>query len=107
MSIASLANKQLAIERRTTTQDAWGSPSQSWAMIERVAGRVQPLSGNDAMIHGRPDLRLTHRAYFDGTPDIRSGDRLNMDGTILYVVGLRNLDQLNRMLVVDLEERDA
>ena len=108
MSVASLANKTLTLERQTQAADGWGSPKDTYTPTSRVTGRLQPVSGDDAMIHGRPDLRITHRFYVSGNPDIRSGDRLDDAGAKLYVVDLGDHRQaFLRFLRVGLEERDA
>ena len=107
MSIASLSNSTVRIERHDgTSQDAWGAEKNTFTLIKRARCRIQPVSGQDAIVHGKPEQSITHRAYFLETPDILAGDRLIFRERTLYVQSILNANELDRHTVVGLEERD-
>jgi SPP1 family predicted phage head-tail adaptor len=107
MSLTSLCDKLVTIERMSETGDAWGGITESYASVGTAKARIYPVSGSDAVIHGRPDMRITHRFYFPGTPDIKADDRLLYNLRYFYVQVVRNIDEQGKFLTVDCEERDG
>ena len=107
MSLTSLCNKTVTIERMSETADNWGGITEAYASVGTAKARVYPVAGNDAVVHGRPDMRITHRLYFPGTLDIRGDDRLLYNLRYFYVQLIRNIDEQGRFLTVDCEERDG
>jgi head-tail adaptor len=107
MSLTSLCGKTVAIERGSDTGDNWGGQTRSYSQVAKAKCRIYPVTGNDSVIHGMPDLRITHRLYFPGTPDIRSGDRFKFGSRYFYVQVIRDVDEQGVFLTVDCEERDA
>lgn len=110
MSVASLANRTIIVERATVTRDAMGGRTPTWATHLRLPARVQPLSAGEAIRSSREDARVTHRAYVPGTPDITTKDRIRVEGSTpstsaLYVQGVRDVDHAGVYLTIDLEER--
>jgi SPP1 family predicted phage head-tail adaptor len=107
MSIASLANRTVTVERATVSSGSFGGVAETWAPVCRVTLRVQPLSGADVIRHSKDDMTVTHKCYTPGTPDIQAGDRFEIDGKTLLVRAVRNIDQLDKFLTLECEERDA
>lgn len=107
MSVASLANRTVVVERYAATQDNWGSPARAFTFHLRSSGRLQPLSGADIIRHSKDEMRVTHKLYVSGTPDIEAGDRLTVNKKTLYVQTVRNIDEADKFLTIECEERDA
>jgi len=106
MSVASLANRRVTIQRATSSKDAGGGDVKTWADQFRVRLRIQPLSGADRIRHSRPEAAVTHKAYADGSPDIRAGDCFTVDGHTLYVRLVRDVDRLGRYTILECEQGD-
>ena len=118
MSVATLSNTSVDVERPVEALDAWGGKTRSaWLSVANYMMRVQPLSGREIINNSREEMRVTHMAYVAGKPDIRPGDRLKPLGTVagtdkwdsgrsLYVQAVRNVDLLNSFLTIECEERE-
>jgi head-tail adaptor len=111
MSIASLANKTCTIGRATSSKDNWGGEDRStYPTVAVLSGRVSPVSGNEGIIAGKPEMVITHKISFDGTPDIRSGDRITVGSKNYYVQAILDHSSPGTGLVmrkVLAEQRDA
>lgn len=109
MSVATLANTTITIERPANTLTK-GAITQSFAQVLRVRARVQPLSSEDRIKHSREESQVTHKVYVSGTPDIRAGDRIPIVRTAgtryLYIHGARDIDEAGVFLTLECEERD-
>jgi SPP1 family predicted phage head-tail adaptor len=110
MSVATLSNITLAVQRQTATRDAMGGQTKSWASLVKVQGRVNPLSSSEMIRHSQDDDRITHKVYVAGTPDIRPLDRLShaklRAGRHLYVKGVREPSLSGNFITIECEERD-
>ena len=108
MSVATLANRNVTIQRQTLTVDASGGTSKAWGNVLRAKARIQPLSATEILAHAELESRVSHARYVSGTPDIRPGDRLSgsYDRKTLYVIGVFDPDQAGIFLKVMLEGRD-
>jgi SPP1 family predicted phage head-tail adaptor len=107
MSLSSLCDKTVTIQRISTSTDNWGGVTESYAGAGSAKARVRPVSGNDAIVASKPDLRISHIFYFATNPTVQSGDRFLYDSRYFYVKNIRDIDEQNRLLTVDCEERDA
>lgn len=118
MSVATLSNTSVQVQRPTETVDAWGGKTRSaWSTEQTLKMRVQPLSGSEIRLHSREEMRVTHKVYVSGKPDIRDTDRLKPTGSVggtdkwdsnrsLYVQAVRNIDLVNSFLTLECEERE-
>jgi head-tail adaptor len=107
VSLTSLCDKTVAIERMSTALDGWGGSTETYAEVAKAKARIRPVSGRDAIIASKPDLRVSHVLYFPGTPVIQSGDRFKFGARYFYVQNIRNVDEQGIFLTVDCEERSA
>jgi len=106
MSVASLANQLLVVERADVLiVDKSAGIMRDFSELMRIRGRAQPLSGTDVKRFSRPDMTVTHKVYVPGDPDIRQGDRLRVAGLILYVQAPRNVDLANKFTTLECEQR--
>ena len=108
MSIAALANQTVKVERVTHGQDAWGGDMPTFAGLRLYKATVQPASGFEFVVAGKPEMVITHKLFFSGTPDIRSGDRIEIAGGVkLYVQRIMPITGGNKTLTkVFADERD-
>jgi head-tail adaptor len=118
VSVATLSNTEVQVQRPTESVDAWGGKTRSaWTTQQTLRMRVQPLGGDEIRLHGREEMRVTHKVYVTGKPDITDRDRLKPTGSVggtdkwdsarsLYVRAVRNIDLVNSFLTIECEERE-
>lgn len=108
MSVATLADKTVSVERATITRDGQGGRVETWAEVLSVSARIQPLSAGESIRYSREAEIVTHKIYVPLSPDIRHGDRIVFvnvhDVTETYEVkGVRNIDHQDRFLTIEAE----
>jgi head-tail adaptor len=113
MSIDSLCNTSLSVERMSAARDASGGSVETWASHHVLQGRIQPLSSQQRNSYSNETTVITHRVYFPGGIDISaSTDRLRFSDTYgvsryLIIHGVRNIDEQGRLVTCECEEQDV
>ncbi len=95
------------IETPVKASDNYLTSSTAWLrIVNRVKGRMRPLTGREAMIAAQTAERITHRYYCDSKhiTDVVGGNRLVFDGRNFAIKAVRNIDEMNVFSVIDLEE---
>lgn len=126
MTLQSLLSRTVSIETYpTATQSSHGARTKVFATLVDPAGtvnyatipaRVQPLSANDKAMFARDSMQVSHRIYL-GSPGMSASqlqtmakqithrERINFTnaGVTRYfgIVAIRNLDELQRLMVLD------
>ena len=107
MTVASLSVHRVDIYRNIGVPDGRGGVPDNWAPDEiRVPCRIVPLSAKElaGLWKGEP-TKLTHRIYFPDTSiDLNEGEQIRYGTRIFNVQGVRNVDELDRFLTVEVEE---
>ena len=132
MTLQSLLSRTVAIETYSTTGGAsHGQRTKTWATLVDPAGtvsyatipaRIQPLSASDKAKYYRDSMQVSHRVYL-GSPgmsaaqlqtmakQITQRERVNFTnaGVTRYflIQAVRNLDELQRLIVLDCLETKA
>lgn len=112
MSVATLANTMVTVQRRSNSTDASGGVVQTWTAHLNLRARVQPLSAFESARFGSDTETITHKVYFPGVPDIKHSDRLQYTDRLgrlrtLEIRGVRNTDELDVFTTVEAEEQTA
>ncbi len=112
MSIATLMNQTVTIERNTPTADRLGGNTESWVSHKAsVPIRIQPLSALERQQYDRSLGLVTHRGYMPDFTDITTRDRVTAThpqtgNSVTYLIrGVRMTDQDGRLQVLELEEQ--
>lgn len=103
MSVATLAVHKVTTQRKTTSVDASGGITETWANYLTLSCRIQPLSAREQQLYSRETEVVTHKIYFPGTPDITPSHRIVYGSNTFEVKGVRNIDHLDRFLTVEAE----
>lgn len=104
MSVATLANINVTVQRASSARGEWGTLEPVWSTHLRLRMRVQPLSSEEVILYSRDTVTITHKAYVNGTPDITEKDRLKIGSVIYKIKGVRNIDLADSFLTLELEE---
>jgi SPP1 family predicted phage head-tail adaptor len=86
---------RIAVQAKTSTQDASGDPVDSWATLATIWGKVEPVRGREAtyagdQVLGEMDTRVTVR-YSPASAQITQGHRLEHQGSIFNVVSVAHV----------------
>lgn len=85
MSVQSICNISVTVERATQAQDAAGSQTLTWAShLTSQRFKIDENTGIEAIRYQRETGRLLCKGYTPGAPDIKARDRV--------VYGTRNFD---------------
>ncbi len=77
MSLSSLLNKSVTVQRPSITQDASAGSVRSFqdlADASEVPAAIQPISYRERMQFGGRQLFITHVVYFDQDYGVKRGD---------------------------------
>jgi len=96
---------RVALERRTTGTDAFGSVVQSWDRYATVWADVAPLSGREMLADGQVRSDVSHRVRIRHLDGVAETDRIVHRGRTLEVVAVMNMDERDRTLEVLAMER--
>ena len=104
--LSGLMIHKAAVQRSTfgaTTFSSGGT--KAWATVNAsLPCRIQPLSASERIEFSRPQQEVTHRMYVAGSVDITAADRISFGGRTFNIVGVRNIDEWNRLTTIDLFE---
>lgn len=92
---------RLTIQRRGDGENSFGQPTDAWADLAEVWGRVRTLSGRElaTAIQIRPTV--THRVELRYRQDLTPEDRLAFNGRVFQILGLWDPEERRRELYLD------
>lgn len=82
-------NHTLTIERATGgSDDAYGMPTQTWAVVATVSGSIQPLRSEELLqlSQGGP-VSSSHKIFVLYPVDLQASDRIISDGKTYQIDG--------------------
>jgi len=106
MSVKKLCIHTVTIQRNTPTNDRKGGRPDSWAALHTdIKARIRPASANEIAQWGGLPVRLSHIVYFhDASLDILERDRIVYGTRTFNILGVRDVDEWSRYLIVTAEE---
>lgn len=96
---------RLLIESKTETQDDLNQPSDTWATVTTVWGRVAPMKAAEGYEAAQNVARITHEITIRHTSAITENMRIVHDGRTFYIQGIRNFEEKGVMLTLECNER--
>lgn len=106
MSLRSLAIHSIDIEENLGSQDGQAQVPEDWKKkATGIAARVRPTSTSErAKWLGMPNV-ATHIVYVPDTSlDITEKNRVIYKTRILKILGVRNINEMDRFITIDCEE---
>src|SRR5579871_5286481 len=107
MSVKNLMRHAVSIYSPVTAQDATAATimTGNFTTIEDAArGFVQPASSKDIQFYQQRGLETSHTVYLDKDYSLDRNDRIVYNGRELWVVGVRNLCEFDRVWAIDCNE---
>jgi len=95
--LSAFFDRTLLVERRVLSQNAVGSPVETWAtLIPALKATVQPISTREFKELGElpqgAEYPVTNKAYCEyQTEDLKNGDRVtdSLEGKVYFIVSIR------------------
>ena len=103
MQIGRLRHK-VTIQNATHAEDGKGGSTPTWADVESVWAEVSPSSSRERFYAGQVDADATHKVTMRYTANVSTESRIIHGTRTLHVVGLRNIDERNRMIEIRCKE---
>ena len=103
MSIDSLCDKTITIERSGLTVSGTGAYEETYGIWKTVTARIQPLSATEMVKLGREATDVGIRLYCVPC-GIQEPDRIVFGTRTFEVLGVRDIDEQDRLMTVDCVE---
>ena len=106
MSVKLLCIHTVTVQRNTPTNDEKGGRPDSWAdLYVDVKARIRPASASERAQWGGLPVVASHIVYFhDASLDIRESDEIVYGAKRFNILGVRDVDEWGRYLIVTAEE---
>jgi len=106
MSVETLCIHTIDVQRNNPTPDRKGGRPDNWeALHTSIKARIRPVSARELAQWGGLPTVLTHIVYVaDASLEIREKDRIVYGGRTFNVLGVRDVDELGRYLIINAEE---
>lgn len=90
---------RIQVQERTTTQDAWGEPLDTWTTVLRLWAELRDLSGREFLEARQVEgAAIATRLRIRWRPDVHEGQRVVIGGRVLEVAAVLDPDGRRRWL---------
>ena len=104
MSFKGMLIHRATIRMVTTAIDDNGCSVETWSdRWPSVRCRIQELSSREVARNRRVELKTTHKMYLEPC-ELDTSDRVDFNGRTFEITGKRDVDELGRVMVLELEE---
>jgi len=90
-------NKRVEIQRATKTDDASGTPVETWAKLADVWAQLKPLRAREIVQEGQVQGDLTHQIRIRYYRGLTRKDRIKFGTRIFNLVEVINVDERGQM----------
>jgi len=103
-SIRGRLNQRVDILEPVKSQDEYMTETTTWQVKQwHVPCRISPVSAREAVYYFRNGVEITHRMRCVNF-DIQETDRVRLGSRLFEIKGIRNLDEADELLFVQLKE---
>ena len=103
MSLDSLCDKTITIERPDIAVSSAGAYEETYGIWKTIKARIQPLSATEMTKLGREATEIGIRFYCIPVA-IQEPDRISFGTRTFEVIGVRDIDEQDRLMTVDCVE---
>ena len=96
---------RVTLQRTVRTPDDSGGNVVAWADVATLWAEVEPITAQEAMHLGRLAGEVTHRITLRYRDGVTTDMRLLLRGRPLDIVGVRDLREARRFLVLECRQR--
>lgn len=95
---------KVALQSRTTTVSALGEASHTWSTYAQAWASVEPLTGREYYENRATQGEVTHKVTMRYRAGIGPEQRIVFRSRNLEIVSVRNIEERDRLLVLDCRE---
>ncbi|MDX1922676.1 MAG: phage head closure protein [Alphaproteobacteria bacterium] len=96
--------QRLYVQQENPVADTGGGNAMAWTTINTIWASIEPVSGNEQMIAGKPSGTVTHRIHTRYDATITPAMRLMLGSRIYNIRSIKNIQERNRVLEILAEE---
>ena len=100
MSLDSLCDKTITVERSSLSVSASGAYEETYGIWKTVKARIQPLKADELVKLGRQVTDVGIRLYCVPC-GIKEPDRIEFGKRTFEVLGVRDIDEQGKLMTVD------
>lgn len=107
-SIADLRHR-VVIESLSNSTDSQGGQVTTWSTYATVWAKLEPVSSKERMFAMNIQYQRSHKAFIRRRSDLTftTSMRLTFDSRTFQIKGIREIDERNEWLALDLEENQG
>lgn len=105
MSLASLLNTTITLQRKTATKDASLGTGFEWTDVESYCASVQPVSANEAWKLAQRNIFVSHVIYLDQNISATVRDRISWDSRLFNIVHVFDMAGRTRVYRLGIKEQ--
>jgi len=98
---------RVTIQTSSTVSDSQGGTTETWADLATVWGSLEPTKSWEKFFASRVQYVRTHTCFIRYRNDITTEMRISFDSRTFQIKGIKDPDEKNFFLVLDLEENVA
>lgn len=97
---------QVQIQQPVDVSDGQGGSTRTWRTIPdgTVWAAIHPTSGREPFIYGQLQMRVTHKLTLRYLGGVQAHQRILFNGRVFNIRSILNVDELNKQLVLYVEE---
>ncbi len=99
----------LTLQKKVTVSDSMGGGSTTWSKANSFWGKITPLSASQNFFAQQLRHSVTHRLVmrFHNSLNITIDNRITWQNRTFQIRSIRNIEERNRFLSLDLMEGEA
>lgn len=97
----------VTIQSKSESVSAHGEMTDTWSTHATVYARINPARVREDVNTDQVVPRITHEVTIRSLSTVTPDMRILFGSRYLYIVGVKNADERNIMMMLDCEERDA
>lgn len=106
MSLESLLNTTITLQRKSTAVDASLGTGDTWTTVVSVSASIQPISAKEKYSLAQRGVWMTHRIYLATDIEATPRDRiLTSDNKTFNILAYYNQAGRNRVYMIDAKEQ--
>jgi SPP1 family predicted phage head-tail adaptor len=97
---------RLTLEQLQREEDEGGGFTETWVEVAELWADLRPVGGSEAVEADRVAGRVTHEVSLRHRPGVQPAMRFRKDARLFHIVTVISVDERNRWLKCQCEERE-
>jgi SPP1 family predicted phage head-tail adaptor len=87
--------KQLSMQSRSTAEDSYGQPTETFTEYKVVWGSINPVSGSEIISGQQQSGEITHKVNIRHNTSVVITDRVVFESRTFEIIFIRNVQERN------------